>query len=116
MKDDNRRQPAKQYWSIRRASNNATDGVYGAVIRITFIARIHPFHLMNAGSAPGDHQPIWAVNPPVGCYRPHPPLPFIIIITGTHQNADSHVTISRRVEVCVNLGTAVRKHTASSPC
>ena len=50
-------------------------------------ARVHPVHLMNADQAPGGRQPSdqanqpWAVSPTInGCYHPHPPSPFIIII------------------------------------
>ena len=49
--------------------------------RGTEIAIVHAVHLMNADSTPAlrSNQPIWAVSPPVGCYRPRPPSPFIII-------------------------------------
>jgi len=42
-----------------------------------------------------------AVSPPVGCYRLHPPSPFII----TQPESDTHFTVTRRVEGWVNLGT-----------
>ena len=50
-------------------------------------ARVHPVHLMNADWAPGGRQPsdqanrLWDVSPMInGCYHPHPPSPFVIIL------------------------------------
>ena len=52
-------------------NNNTADNVYGAVIIMTVIARVHPIHLMNECRLSArwpptlrPNQPIWAVSPP----------------------------------------------------
>jgi len=66
--------------------NNNSVNVYSAVITTVAIARVRPVHSVNTESAlkwlPPTLKPIQptsAVNLPVGCYRTHPPSPFIII-------------------------------------
>ena len=51
----------------------------------------------------------WAVSPPVGCYHLQPPSPFIIV---TQSESWYPLTVPRRVEGWVDLGTAGRVHTA----
>jgi len=64
-------------------NNNNQDDIYGAVIMAHCCesspcsfdvcrlgARWPPTHRLN--------QQTWAESPPVGCYHPHPPSPFII--------------------------------------
>ena len=74
------------------------------------VARVHLVHLINAdsvsdGCQPSPSQTTWAVSPSVGCYHPPPPSPFYCY---TAQNADTHFTITQRVEDGVDLGTAVK--------
>jgi len=64
-------------------NNNNYDNVYGAVI-MTAIARVHPVHLMNADWATGGRQPSdqtnqFGLSPPISCYHPQAPSPFIIM-------------------------------------
>ena len=51
----------------------------------------------------------WAVSPPVGSCRLQPPSPFIII---TQPESWYSFIVPRRVEGCVDLGTAGKVHTA----
>ena len=55
-------------------------------------------------------QSTWPVSPPVGCYHPHQPSPFISI---NQPKADTHFTVPRSVEGWVDLDTAIR---VRSPC
>jgi len=50
-------------------------------------------------------QPAWAVSPPVGCYRPHPPYHSLSLL---NPEGETHFTIRRRVEGWIDLRTAVR--------
>jgi len=57
------------------------------------------------------NQLIWAVSPPIGCYHPQTPSPFIIITQLVSWY--SFYPVPRMVKGWVNLGTAVRVH---NPC
>ena len=65
-------------------------------------ARVHPVHLMHvewrqAAADPQPRQMTRAVSPPVGCQKPHPPLPFIIITQTKSWYSFYHPTEGRRL-------------------
>jgi len=53
----------------------------------------------------------WAVSPPkTGSYYPHPPSPLLSLLS---PSSDTHFTVPRRVEGCVDVGSTVK---VRSPC
>ena len=68
--------------SVFVCNNDVLVSVCGAVI----ISGVHSVHSVNADSprsVPLALKPSRAVSLPVGCCRPHPPSPFIVITTTT---------------------------------
>jgi len=93
-------------------NNNNHDNVCGAIVMTKVIARGHSVYFdecrLSAGWPPTlrPSQSTWAVSlPKTACYHPHPPSPQSVIST--------HFTVPRRVEGCVDLGTAVK---VRNPC
>jgi len=85
-------------------NNNKHDNVYGAIIVAEPLREFTRFiwwmSLWNGAKRsptlrPG--QTTWAVSPPVGCQKPHPPSPFIIITQPESLCSFYHPTESRRL-------------------
>jgi len=70
-----------------RGVANTTDNVYDAVLEI-----VHPVHSMYAEQrqTAAEQAAVFLdrESAPVGCYRPHPPSPFITIITEAAETDD----------------------------
>jgi len=65
-------------------NNNCNDNIYGAVIVAQSHCESSPSSYDEYGTAPSGRRPSDqakrpGLSPPVGCQKPHPPSPFIII-------------------------------------
>jgi len=95
------------YDNVLIVNNNKKylDSVYGAVMMAKAISRFHLVRLMHARWPPTviPSQLTSAESPLVGCCHPHHHCHLLLLLS---PNDGAHLTISRRVEGKVNLGTA----------
>jgi len=96
-----------KYDNVLIVNNNKKylDSVYGAVMTAKAISRFHLVRLMHARWPPTvrPSQLTSAESPLVGCCHPHHHCHLLLLLS---PNDGAHLTISRRVEGKVNLGTA----------
>jgi len=106
---------SKSVWHTKY--NNNHDNVYGAIIMIKVIARVHPVHLMNTDWTPGGRQPsdqanrlgLWVRQRLAATMHIHHRHCYYYSTFKLILISPSHV----RCKACVDLGTAVK---VCSPC